>query len=186
MSPSPPQVYLDVREDGLAAETSHPAFVAVAPEWFYDQGDPRTPFGNDDGYDALRDLEEWYGSGGDDEHAPGRVAALLEDWGLVPEAVWDRDSAGVRTWLEQDESHVRFMHGEVNARIAGALGQFKIIGWIHPALRFWAEQGLAMAGLLNEWETRTFGVEPDDVGRDRRAVVANILEVAPEPPGSAN
>lgn len=180
MSP-PPQIFLDDREEGLSTETSHPAFVAVAPEWFYDQGDPRTPFGGDDGHDTLRDLEQWYATGGDDDHAPGRVAALLGDWDLVPEEVWGRDSVGVTAWLDQDESHVRYLHGEVNARIAGALGQFKIIGWIHPALRSWAEEALAMAGLLEAWERNAFNVEPDESARRRRALMAEILAAAPEP-----
>ncbi|MET7637274.1 hypothetical protein [Streptomyces sp. NPDC005438] len=176
-----PKPFLDDPDEGLSPSTSHPAFVAVAPPWCFDEGDPSAPFGSDDGHDTLRDLEEWYASGGGDEHAPGRVAALVEDWGLVPEEVWDRDAAGVRAWLDADDAHIRFLHGEVSARLAGALGQFKIAGHVHPALRSWAEQALAMAGLLEEWERGTFGLDPDPAPGERRAALASVLASAPQP-----
>ncbi|WP_158645636.1 hypothetical protein [Stackebrandtia albiflava] len=48
----------DVEGAGLSPTTSHPAYVAAVPDWFWDSGDWRAPFGNDDGNDTLRHLEK--------------------------------------------------------------------------------------------------------------------------------
>ena len=57
-------LYFDDPEEGLARNTSHPAFVRVAPQdFYYDCGDDFSPFGSDDGFDTLAALEDWYREG---------------------------------------------------------------------------------------------------------------------------
>ncbi len=168
--------------EGLSPSTSHPAYVAAAPDWFWSEDDWRAPFGSDDGHDALRTLEEHYANGGSDGHAPGCVANLIAEWGLVPEEVWESSQQQIVAWLDADESHVRFLHGEINAYIAAACGQFKVSGWIHPALRFWAERAMMLLEhVLEPWERSAFGAEP---GRydERLAATRSVIAAAPEPP----
>lgn len=118
--------HLDDLEVGLSPTTSHPAYVAVAPDWFWDDADPRAPFGSDDGNDTLRILEEHYREGGSDVHAAGAIANLIEDWDLVPASIWESLQDEIVGWLDADSNNIRFIHGEIDAYIAGALGQFKI------------------------------------------------------------
>ena len=174
--------YLDDPQVGLSPDTSHPDYAAAAPEWFWSENDPRAPFGSDDGHDALSTLQEHFTQGGGDEHVPGCVAGLIADWELVPEQIWESSAEEITAWLDADENHVRFLHGEVDAYIAAACGQFKISGWIHPALRFWAERAMMLLEqVLEPWEKKTFNIQPgayDEKLGATRAVVA----AAPEPP----
>jgi len=175
--------HLDDREgEGLSPSTSHPAYVAVAPDWFWAEDDGRAPFGNDDGNDTLRALEEYYADGGGDGHVPGHIANLIVEWALVPETVWESSQQEIVDWLEADDGHVRSIHGEIDAYIAAACGQFKISGWIHPALRFWAERAMMLLEhVLAPWEKQAFDAEP---GRydDRLAATRAVIDAAPNPP----
>ena len=174
--------YLDSAEGGLSPTTSHPDFVAVAPEWFWSQDDPNAPFGSDDGHDTLSTLHEHFAQGGGDEHVPGCIAGLIADWELVPEQIWDSSAEEITAWLEAEDGHVRFLHGEIDAYIAAACGQFKISGWIHPALRFWAERALMLLEqVLDPWEQQTFGGEPGHYATKITAA-REVIQAAPEPP----
>lgn len=174
--------YLDDPDQGLSPETSHPAYVAAAPEWFWSEDDSRAPFGSDDGHDTLSTVQEHFTQGGGDEHVPGCVANLIADWGLVPEQIWDSSAQEITAWLDADESHVRFLHGEINAYIAAACAQFKISGWIHPALRFWAERAMMLLEhVLDPWEQKTFATQ---AGRydEKIGAARAVIAAAPEPP----
>ncbi|MEU6048160.1 hypothetical protein [Streptomyces griseus] len=174
--------HLDTVQDGLSPKTSHRDYVSVAPEWFWDESDPRAPFGTDDGHDTLTTLRAHFIQGGGDEHVPGCVAGLIADWGLVPETVWDSPADEIVAWLGADENHVRFLHGEIDAYIAAACGQFKTSGWIHPALRFWSERALMLLEhVLGPWERETFGAGAS--GYDEKlAATRAVIQAAPEPP----
>lgn len=108
--------HLDSDQDGLSPATSHPDYVAVAPEWFWSTDDPRAPFGSDDGHDTLSTLQEHFIQGGGDEHVPGCIANLIVDWALVPEQLWDSSAEEITAWLDADENHARFLHGEIDDR----------------------------------------------------------------------
>ena len=165
--------------DGLARATSHPAYAAAVPDWFWDAGDPRAPFGSDDGHDTLRHLEELFFDGGADEDAPAALVALLDDWALVPEDLWDGPTEALVAWLDADEPHVRFLHGEIDAYVAAALAHFKIAGGVHPQLRAWAERACAaLETVVGPWEERAYGAQP---GRydERVAAVRTALAAAP-------
>lgn len=174
--------YLDTAEEGLSPDTSHPAYVAAAPDWFWSGGDPRAPFGSDDGHDTLSTLREHFVRGGTDQHVPGCVADLVAGWALVPEPVWDSSAEEVTAWLDADGSHVRFLHGEIDAYIAAACGQFKTSGWIHPALRFWAERAMTLLEhVLDPWEQKAFGIRPGSYD-EKVAATRAVIAAAPEPP----
>jgi uncharacterized protein YfeS len=154
----------------------------IEAEWFWSTDDPRAPFGSDDGHDTLSTLQEHFIQGGGDEHVPGCIANLIGDWALVPEQVWDSSAEEITAWLDADENHVRFLHGEIDVYIAAACGQFKISGWIHPALRFWAERALMLLEhVLDPWEQQTFPTDPDFY-QDKLAGTRMVIQAAPEPP----
>lgn len=174
--------YLDNVQAGLSAQTSHPDYVAVAPDWFWDEGDPRAPFGSDDGHDMLRTLEGHFFQGGGDEHIPGCAANLIVEWALLPEHIWDSSADEIREWLDADENHIRFLHGEIDAYIAAACGQFKISGWIHPALRFWAERAMMLLEhVVDDWEQQTFNSAPGAYA-DKLSASRAVIAAAPAPP----
>lgn len=165
--------------DGLARATSHPAYVAVAPDWFWAADDPRAPFGSDDGHDTLRHLEEYFFDGGSDDEVPGALVELLDDWALVPEELWTGSPDALVAWLDTDEPHVRFLHGEIDAYVAAAVAHFKVAGGVHPQLRAWAERACAvLETVVDPWEQRAYGAGP---GRyDERVVaVRTVLAAAP-------
>ncbi|SEE96897.1 hypothetical protein [Ruania alba] len=174
--------YLDNSQAGLSPDTSHPAYVAAAPEWFWNEDDPRAPFGTDDGHDTLSTLQEHFIQGGTDEHVPGCIASLITDWALVPETVWTSSQEEIVVWLDADENHVRFLHGEIDVYVAAACGQFKTSGWIHPALRFWAERALMLLEhVLGPWEQKTFGAAPGTYD-EKLAATRAVIAAAPDPP----
>lgn len=174
--------YLDTDEEGLSPATSHPDYVAAAPAWFWSDIDPNAPFGSDDGNDTLRTLEEHFRQGGGDEHVPGCIATLIVEWALVPEEIWDSSAEEITAWLDADGNHVRFLHGEIDAYIAAACGQFKTSGWIHPSLRFWAVRALMLLEhVLHPWEEKAFGAEPGAYDTKLAASRA-VIAAAPEPP----
>lgn len=174
--------YLDDPDEGLSPSTSHPAYVASAPDWFWSEDDPRAPFGSDSGHDMLSALEDHFRRGGGDAHVPGCVATVITDGDLVPERIWDSSAEEIGAWLAADESHRGFLHSEIALYVAAACGQFKISGWIHPALRFWAERALMLLEhVLLPWEHATLGV-PEDRYDARLTAIRSVIDAAPEPP----
>ena len=90
--------------------------------------------------------------------------------------------AEIVAWLDADDDHVGFLHAEVNAYIAAACGQFKTSGWIHPALRFWAERALMLLEhVLAPWGQKAFGSPPDRYA-DKLSATRAVIQAAPEPP----
>lgn len=174
--------YLDRADDGLSPSTSHPGYVAAAPAWFWSEDDPRAPFGSDAGHDMLSALHEHFGRGGSDAHVPGCVATVIADGELVPERIWDSSADEIGAWLDADEHHRGYLHSEIDLYVAAACGQFKISGWIHPALRFWAERALMLLEhVLLPWEQSTLGLAADRHD-PRLAAVRAVIHAAPEPP----
>ena len=161
--------------DGLSPETSHPKYVAVAPNYFWSEDEDGSPFGNDSGNDTLRNLEQHFVAGGADGNAAGVIASQLIDWGLVPEGLWEGTQEEIVAWLDADDIHHSYILSEVNVFIAGACGYFKISGRIHPTLNFWAERAtMLLEHVVDEWEAHTHGSELgrySDYCRDVRAVI---------------
>lgn len=128
--------YLDDSEQGVARETSHPRFVALAlDDFYYDVGDDFSPFGSDDGNDTLSALEDWYRESANDDGIVKFLEDFLAGWGLaVP---WDRvrnDLDARKLWLSEDDMHEVYFRSDCRAIVATAFGQLKIVGHINADL----------------------------------------------------
>jgi hypothetical protein len=56
------------------------------------------------------------------------------------------------------------------------------MGWIHPALRLWAERSMMLLEhVVAGWEQRNLGAEPGAY-TERLAATRMVTEAAPEPP----
>lgn len=97
------ELWLDDPEgdEGPAPETSHPAFVQVAPPEFYDKGDEFAPFGNDSGSDMLGNVQDWYLDGVADDELPRIVMGSLGDWDTegITDGLWSGDSDFIDDWF---------------------------------------------------------------------------------------
>lgn len=148
-------IYLDNSDEGLSPETSHPAFVAVAPPEFYDESDDFTPFGSDDGNDALRDMEAWYeaevkfGKGAQAADPMEFLTDLVAGWGFnLPSDALDLDPAALVARASADQQFETEVLAVSRARISAALGQLKITGAISPALLLEGRRGLRSLKIL--------------------------------------
>jgi len=130
--PNPNELYFDDIELGLSPATSHPKFIEIATEpCFYDGSNEFSPFGNDDGNDTLRALENWYRDEGS-HNTLDFLEKLLADWDLgVPEDIFSRSHEEIEHWLSQKKIHERHLFAVCRAAIACAFGQLKIAGVIH-------------------------------------------------------
>lgn len=121
---------------GRTREDSHPAFVAVAPESFYDGTDEFAPFGNDHGSDILGALEDWYTTGGQDDGVPQFLIDTLAGYGYPPSAhLWSADSDAARAWARAAGDDDHFVQATAQTELGIALGQFKIRGHVTSAVR---------------------------------------------------
>jgi uncharacterized protein YfeS len=147
-----PPLYFDDENVGPARETSHPEFVRVCEdELFYDCTDEFGPFGNDDGADALRRLEDWHREGGNGLRA--FVDGLLDEWGVcIPDlATSDRDTVG--EWLRDNALEIA-VRTTNNLVIAVAFGSVKITGKLDRDFVVFVRAALDREALLMEHWTR--------------------------------
>jgi uncharacterized protein YfeS len=118
--------YFDDGEEGLARETSHPFFVEHATaDFYYDQGDDFSPFGNDTGHDLLRELEEWYQERGANAKAATWLKELIRAWGFDV-AYLSYSSQAELELVNLEEQYLNDVLDQ--AVIATILGQYKIAG----------------------------------------------------------
>lgn len=122
--------YFDDKAGGLSRETSHPRFVELASEdFYYDMCDDFSPFGSDDGHDALASLEDWYRGGGQDKDISTFLEALLNEWDFrVPKDLFRKNAETIETWISKEEMRDRYLRAECRAAVAAAFGQLKITG----------------------------------------------------------
>jgi uncharacterized protein YfeS len=175
-------LYLDDRDEGLSPTTSHPAFVSLAPAPFYDEGEHFSPFGNDSGHDALRDLEEWYAADGRDDALPAFVDGLLAAWDLgVPEDVWSAGRQAASDGLRSGALDEAALAAEARAQVAIVLGQLKIRGGLTPQARAVGARALDVLGALND---HACAASPDwpfaDADAAATAAMAAVVRDAPD------
>lgn len=148
-------LYLDDPDEGLAPATSHPRFVAFAPEAFYDEGDDFSPFGNDDGHDALRELEDWYRSRAAGDQPVAFLAELIEGWDFgLPEDILQRSDADLLTFVAENDMNEVALTSIARACVAVALGQVKITGVLSPELASLGRDGVRVQRALSADTTR--------------------------------
>lgn len=176
-----PPLFVDDPEQGITPATSHPAFVALAPEAFYDQGEHFSPFGNDSGYDALRELEDWYVAGGQDDALPAFVDGLIASWGFgVPDDVWTAGREAVGARLRDGSLDEVTLSAEAQAQLAIVLGQLKIRGGLTSTARILGKAVVDVLSALADHGREAYPNWPH-ADRNLAAIVsaADVIDKAP-------
>lgn len=149
---SPDRKYFyDDPDEGPSPNTSHPNFVKTASEsFYYDLCDDFSPFGSDDGADALRMLEDWFRNGGGPHGVINFLRQTITNWNLgVPDNVGNKTEKGLTTWLDKKEINATYLASECRLRIAVAFGELKICGTIDPPVMREANIGFKLMLFLN-------------------------------------
>ncbi|WP_433676353.1 hypothetical protein [Microbacterium gorillae] len=148
-------LYIDDPDEGLAPVTSHPRFVEVAPEEFYDEANEFAPFGSDDGHDTLRSLEGWFEENGANSDPRTFLAELLEDWGFdLPPNIHEAAADELREWSAAEDMNEVLITSEARARVATALGTLKIVGTVSSEMLAEGRAGVRVLRILAEDTTR--------------------------------
>ncbi len=129
--------YFDDPEIGPAPETSHPDFSArLKSDMYYDCVDDFSPFGNDDGADALLDLEDWY------RNTSGKKDIIKWLFGYIDEMGFEYASEDAHKLIVDDKAADQmggddwlFFRTIDNVVISVAFGQYKISGQIDARLK---------------------------------------------------
>jgi uncharacterized protein YfeS len=169
---------------GRTRENSHPAFVAVAPESFYDGNDEFAPFGNDHGSDILGALEDWYTTGGQDDDVPQFLIDTLAGYGYPPSAhLWSADSDTARAWARAAGDDDYFVQATAQTALGVAVGQFKIRGHVTSAVRRIGWQAVTLQRAdLEDASTRYPHWAHADAAAEGIGDVVRVLSVAPSAP----
>lgn len=143
--------YFDSDEEGPAIETSHPNFNAIVKEeFYYDCTDDFSPFGNDDGADALASLEEWY----QETRGRGKITNWLfryiDGYGFKFKSKWTSTFTDLEklAWLEKEDP--AFTGCMDRAIIGTGFGQYKIVGVISKELKEIVLAAIARQRLIHE------------------------------------
>lgn len=176
---------LDIYARGLSPESSHPAYVAVAPESFYSETDEYAPFGNDNGHDILGALEDWYLDGGRDDDVPRFLAGALAGYGYdVPPGLWSADSDDARAWAEAVPEDLDYVVDSVAQTAVGvAIGVFKIRGHVTPAVRRAGWQAVTLQRTMLERAAKVYPAWDD--AHDAAAGVASVVRVLSRAPSTS-
>ncbi|MEB4613128.1 hypothetical protein [Leucobacter sp. M11] len=133
----------DMDGEGTSPITSHPRFVAVAPDWFYEEMYDFAPFGSDDGSDALRGLEDWLTERGAAADPGGFLTQTLAESGFeIPVGLSDAPEQDQLAWARADAMNEQALMFEACTRVAAALGQVKITGTLSPTVLAEGRRGL--------------------------------------------
>jgi uncharacterized protein YfeS len=166
------KLYFSVEEDdGSSLENYHPNFVQLLKSTFYyDHADDFSPFGNDDGFDQLYNLEEWYR----DNKKKGTIVKWLyktiNDFGFK---VTSEAASQIldETILDQFEDvDPDFLNCMDNTIIATAFGQFKISGELDKELK-----DLTLTALKRQRILEEMTAEPDTEHLERLAIMESDL-----------
>ena len=153
----------DMDGEGTSPNTSHPRFVAVAPDWFYEEMYDFAPFGSDDGSDALRGLEDWlYEHGSTADPLDYLIQSIAESGFSIPEGLTDAPDEELLVWARADDMNESALLFEACTRVATALGQVKITGRLSPGVLAEGRRGLRVWQLLTADE----GLHPSWRHRD--------------------
>ncbi len=171
--------YYNDPEIGSCPESSHPHFVAIVPgDYFYSCMDDFSPFGNDDGADALAMLEDWYrGPGQASGNVIGFLQGVISDWALgVPQNLGEISEDDMNAWLKKDRMHDGYLGSDCRLRIAIAFGQLKITGKIDDLMVKEAKIGLRWMAFLNAQSAKKYpDWEHADLEASRIAEMSDAL-----------
>ncbi|MEJ9079823.1 MULTISPECIES: hypothetical protein [Gordonia] len=148
-------IYIDDAAESPRPETSHPRFVALAPESFYSATDEFAPFGSDDGNDVLRDMEAWYEQRDPGvDPAEGFLDDLLAGWAFdLPDGVLDFPDERLLALVADGSAEAR-LTAVGQACVAAAVGQLKIEGVVSPLMQIRGRAGVRVLRCLYSDTTR--------------------------------
>lgn len=132
------KLYIDDSEEGLSRTTCHPSFNTILKDKIYtDIIDEFTPFGNDEGWDTLRNLEEWYMT---EYTEDSLILDFITSYGNHNWGWTEKDLPLIQTLdLEEiekiDEEHEFMLDIFPQIIISVAFGQFKITGVLDDYLK---------------------------------------------------
>ena len=153
----------DMDGEGTSPDTSHPRFVAIAPDWFYEEDYDFAPFGSDDGSDALRGLEDWLSEHGADADPTTYLTQILTESGFeIPVDLIDAAEEELLAWAAEDDMNEAALTFDARSRVATALGQVKVTGSLSPAMLDEGRRGLRVWRSLTADTT----LDPDWLYRD--------------------
>ncbi|QNH62878.1 hypothetical protein [Hymenobacter sediminicola] len=165
--------YFDDEAEGLAIQTSHPDFTAVVKEEFYfDCVDDFSPFGNDDGADALLSLTEWYQETKGRDKIINWLFQTIDEYGFAYQSKWASGLTGaeeIRKLEEEDPSFIGCMDRTI---IGVGFGQCKITGSINAELKQLVKTAIVRQKMIHEKDLaegeQTQGDVGDDFGNDEK------------------
>ena len=138
-------VYKDTEDYGPHPLTSHPLFREYfSDEMYFECGDEETPFGSDEGSDALWVLQENYKPSLDFTDFPRRLIEEAWEMEYLPP---DPDISDSELKKREEDNGIVLMNDQVV--IAVTLGQIKITGESDKALRELAFRSLERWERLN-------------------------------------
>ncbi|MET4105401.1 hypothetical protein [Hymenobacter sp. UYP22] len=149
----PQKFYFDDEEEGLAMQTSHPDFTAVVKEEFYfDCVDDFSPFGNDDGADALLSLTEWYQETRGRNKIVNWLFRTIDEYGFAYQSKWASSLTGAEELQKLEEEDPSFIGCMDRTIIGVGFGQCKITGSINAELKQLVKTAIARQKMIHEQE----------------------------------
>lgn len=166
-------IYVDDMDgEGTSPSTSHPRFVAVAPDWFYEEMYDFAPFGSDDGSDALRGLEDWLSEHGADADPSSYLTQTLAESGFeIPAGLTDAPEQELSAWAGADRMNESALMFEACTRVATALGQVKITGNLSPSILAEGRRGLRV------WQVLTADTNLDPNWPHRDEALGRLVDI---------
>lgn len=127
------RLYIDSEEYGLNPQTSHPRFSAhFSDEIYYSEGDEDTPFGSDEGHDALIFIFEAIRKNPNFDYSGFPQKLIEQDWGMEYIPVNTLDPDEVKKMAADKEMD---MIQSDMVTYATAFAQIKITGSISSELK---------------------------------------------------
>ena len=146
-------LYFDDEDYGLHRKTSHPHFVRyLTNDFYYDCGDEETPFGSDEGSDALHELAQAFRKNANLDTLAFPQKLICEYWGMdyLPPQL-DQTAENIAELCKQQETEVCQSDKVI---IATAFGSIKITGRLKLELQqlaLFAIQRLDVLAQLRGW-----------------------------------
>ncbi|QJX46154.1 MolR family transcriptional regulator [Hymenobacter taeanensis] len=163
----PQKFYFDDEEEGLAIQTSHPNFTAVVKEEFYfDCVDDFSPFGNDDGADALLSLTEWYQETRGRNKIVNWLFRTIDEYGFSYQSKWASGLVSAEELQKLEKEDPSFIGCMDRTIIGVGFGQCKITGSINVELKQLVKTAIARQKMIHEKDLAKGKQIHGDVGND--------------------
>jgi len=144
------KLYID-EEEGISRKTCHPKFNSILRDDIYiNIIEEFAPFGNDEGWEILRELEEWYLN---NENESSIILDFLtnysnENWGWSESDLSKIQTLEIETInnIQNEDDDILDIFPQIV--IATVFGQFKIIGKINDQLKITVQKVIEQQKLI--------------------------------------